>query len=454
MKSKRLSRRDFLKSASVIGFGLTLTACVVQQPAPVEGQAAPAEATTAAEPTTAPAAAAKTAITLWGWWEERMKIFEQAATAFTEENPDVEITVEVFGDDLWTKVFASVPAGTGPALCKMQTTNYFKMRDQDLLIELPEDVFPSSFLEEKYPTHAWDAYGPYCMPEGGQPAIFAYNKSMFEEAGLDPEQPPQTWDEFIAAAEKLTIRDGNDVIQRAGFQYDDWLPILNPLYQLGGTLVERNGDDLAANFDNAEVEQAYQFFVDLAQKHNVWDPAFPYFTEAIGNEQAAMTIGEAWSYGVWKTDFPETYEKLGFSAPPTPTGEADPYYGRQNAVLGLALLKNRPTEEIQAGLRFMEYLYKERVDTQFELANIAGLVPAQAELVTSPQVTEDPFLSLGAMLLPKEYDAVDVPGSLNDLIADVLNKILLEGQAVPEALVYGQTELQKLIDAGEIKYLR
>ena len=30
-----------------------------------------------------------------------------------------------------------------------------------------------------------------------------YNKDLFKQAGLDPENPPKTWDEFIAASEKL-----------------------------------------------------------------------------------------------------------------------------------------------------------------------------------------------------------------------------------------------------------
>ena len=29
-----------------------------------------------------------------------------------------------------------------------------------------------------------------------------YNKDMFKEAGLDPEKPPVTWDEFLASARR------------------------------------------------------------------------------------------------------------------------------------------------------------------------------------------------------------------------------------------------------------
>lgn len=441
MSEHSLSRRGFLRLGALTGAGIALAACTpVGSPAVSSGEGA------------APTGARQT-ITIWGWWEERMKIFQAAGDDYAAANPDVDVVVETLGGELWTKIYAAVPAGTGPTLCKMQTTNYFKMRDQDLLIPLADDIFPGTSLRENYPGHAWDQYGFYCTPEGGQPAVFTYNGAMFEEAGLDPTAPPTTWAEFFAAAEQLTERDANGAITRAGFQYDDWLPVLNPLYQLGGMIVTRDGDDVKANFLTPEMEGAYQFFLDLARTYQVWDPDFPYVSDAIGNRQAAMSIGEAWVHGVYKTDFPDTYKELRFAAPPTPTGAADPYYGRKNAVLSLALIKNRPQTESDAGLKFLEYLVVERVDTQFELANISGLVPAHVDLMNGEQVRADEFLTLGAQLLPDEYDTIEVSGALNQVVNDVLNKLLLENASLAAALDYGQTELQKLIDAGDIKHI-
>ena len=41
------------------------------------------------------------------------------------------------------------------------------------------------------------------VPIGGQGVMWYYNKALFTQAGLDPEKPPTTWAEFVAAADAL-----------------------------------------------------------------------------------------------------------------------------------------------------------------------------------------------------------------------------------------------------------
>jgi len=345
-----------------------------------------------------------------------------------------------------------VPAGTGPTLCKMITTHYFQLRDEGLLIPLDEVVFPPSFLQEKIPNFAWEQYGRYVMPEGNQAAIFAYNKTMFEEAGLDPEVPPGTWDEFVDAAVKLTKADDQGTLTREGIAIDDWFPLMNPLFQLGGTIVLHDGDVLTANFDTPEMGKSIQLYLDFANVHKIYDYTFPYFTDAVGNEQAATAIGEAWSHGVWLSDFPEVYEQLGFSAPPTPSGQPEPYYGRQNAVLGLSLLVNRPDSETAEGAKFQEFLYKEDLESQLNLSNISGLAPAHIDNLTRPDVLSDPFTKLGIELVAKEYDMVELSSALTDFMYATWDRMFVEGASVDEILADGQMQIQEMIDNGDIKY--
>jgi len=49
----------------------------------------------------------------------------------------------------------------------------------------------------------------YSMPFNSSTPMLYYNKDMFRAAGLDPEKPPRTFDEFAEAARALTIKDSS-----------------------------------------------------------------------------------------------------------------------------------------------------------------------------------------------------------------------------------------------------
>ena len=56
-----------------------------------------------------------------------------------------------------------------------------------------------------YPQYGIDIYG------------LTWNKDPLQEAGLDPEKPPRTWDEFRDYAKKLTKKDAQGNITRVGY---------------------------------------------------------------------------------------------------------------------------------------------------------------------------------------------------------------------------------------------
>ena len=61
--------------------------------------------------------------------------------------------------------------------------------------------------------------GVYALPFNRSTPMFYYNKDMFTEVGLDPEDPPETWDELQEYAAQLSIPD-----ERWGFEMpiDAW----------------------------------------------------------------------------------------------------------------------------------------------------------------------------------------------------------------------------------------
>ncbi len=105
---------------------------------------------------------------------------------------------------------------------------------------------------------------PYRMNARGN---IIYRKSMFEDAGLDPNSPPSTWVEAVEAAEALTQKTDDNKYEVAGWliavgnaytqQYED------ALFQAGGNYF--NDDRSAPTNNTPEGEEALQFWVSFVE---------------------------------------------------------------------------------------------------------------------------------------------------------------------------------------------
>lgn len=438
MDRSGISRRTLLKGLGTASVSLALAACVAPA-VPQSTESGTTEATT---------------ISLWGWWDLRMAVYEQAATSFMEENPDVEVVVETLpgGDELQQKVYSALAANTGPSMLKMWEV-FFKMREEDLLLPFPEDIFPNDWFEEMYPSVDWDAYGRYVVPTAVCGTILVYNKRMFEEAGLDPEAPPTTWDELIEAVKATTLSDSAG-ITRAGFIPPGEYPGLDQIYQLGGSIVRSEGDTKVATLDSPEVERAFQFLTDLALEHGAWDPTFPANVESVGTGLAAMTQDQAWIIGEFTNTYADIYPDLGFAPNPTPTGEPDPYYGYKSTVLSVSALRGREAE-YPATFRFLEHLYKNAGQQVYrQLAELLSCAPARVDLAEDPAILENPGLATVVKVIPFEKDPVQPPPEMYSLWADSLSRMVMEGEPVPSVLATLNQEVQALIDQGLAQYLQ
>lgn len=112
---------------------------------------------------------------------------------------------------------------------------------------------------------AQDGYSNvYGLPHDAHGIGLLYNRRLFEEAGLDPDKPPQTWDEMREVARQIQAKldgvDGFNIRNQDGM--GGWM-IVAMMYSFGGeteTLV--NGTWTAAYNNNAMVA-AMQLMHDL-----------------------------------------------------------------------------------------------------------------------------------------------------------------------------------------------
>jgi multiple sugar transport system substrate-binding protein len=90
-----------------------------------------------------------------------------------------------------------------------------------------------------------------------------YNRGMFREAGLDPDAPPRTWEEYRSIAARLTgDRDGDGAPDRWGLASQITVTMFeNLIVQAGGSLL--NEDETRVAFDSPEGVEALEFMADL-----------------------------------------------------------------------------------------------------------------------------------------------------------------------------------------------
>jgi len=115
----------------------------------------------------------------------------------------------------------------------------------------------------------------YGIPEFLYVLCFAYNKDMYRAAGLDPDRPPETWEELVSNSRKLTTPDKSRYgLSLIGNSFADWWFQMF-VWQAGGEL--STFDDagrVSVHYTDPAVKEALQFYYDLRWTHDVLQSDF------------------------------------------------------------------------------------------------------------------------------------------------------------------------------------
>jgi len=201
------------------------------------------------------------------------KIVDGMVADFMKENRDIKVKAIYAGNynDARIKALAALRSGKPAQLSVMFSIDIYEMIEQDAIIafddvaETPEE---KAWLDSFYPTlmeNGRTAGKTWGIPFQRSTIVMYYNKEAFKAAGLDPEKPPETWDQLIAMGKKLTKADGS--------QWGVMIPSTGYPYWMFGALTMQNDQVLmndAGNetyFDSPAVIEALQFWRDLGSKH-------------------------------------------------------------------------------------------------------------------------------------------------------------------------------------------
>lgn len=248
--------------AALLVLGFVLGACAVPVPPP---PAAEPEAAAPAEE----AAEGVTTIT-WAMWGSPAEVatHQAVADAFMETHPDIK--VEIYSEpwnDYFTKMQTLWASGDSAAIPDVlflwPTPRYAAdgvLENLDPWIEKAgydlADYWPALLESAMYDGSV------YGFPRDISVEVLYYNKDIFDEAGVAYPDDTWTWDDLLAAAEKLTVVEGSGRVARyalgmEGGKYQLWMG------QNGASILDDMRNPSKCTMDQPEAVEAIQFFADM-----------------------------------------------------------------------------------------------------------------------------------------------------------------------------------------------
>ncbi len=199
-----------------------------------------------------------------------------------------------------------------------------------------------------------DLYG---LPSADYTMGLLYNRKLFTEAGLNPNDPPTTWAGVRADAKKISAL-GNGIVGYADYSADNqggW-HFTAELYSMGGTMVTANGRH--ANFNNALGQQVLENLHNMRWVDNSMGTKqllqIPDLEEMMGANQLGMYVAAPDNIPTIVQTYGNSYDNIGISALPGENGPA-----KATLMGGGAYLfdVHDTPAQIQAGIKFIEYEY-------------------------------------------------------------------------------------------------
>lgn len=138
------------------------------------------------------------------------KVVDQLVANFNNAQDKVQVEAVYQGnyDDLLSKLKASMGTNEGPTVVQMYEIGSRFMIDSKLITPMQEfidaDKWDVGQLEPNISGYYTFDNKLYSMPFNSSNPILYYNKDLFKDAGLDPENPPKTFEELKTAADTIS----------------------------------------------------------------------------------------------------------------------------------------------------------------------------------------------------------------------------------------------------------
>lgn len=382
----------------------------------------------------------KTVITFWnGFTGSDRETLEALVKEYNETNDkNIEVQMDIMPwDSFYQKLATALPVGEGPDILAMATERIGSYADPGALAAV-DDIYSSGIVDETVVPETLKENLKYDGKYYGVPMNFAtlllyYNKTIFEEAGLDPEKAPETWEELEQYAQQIVEKTG-----KYGFDMavKDTTPMWCIMFWGNGGDIIKDGKAVFNSPENVETVTRWA--------ENIRDKKFGPEVLTGGEIDKLFESQKLAMYfcGPWATNG-FTNAGIDYGVAQAPKGPKE-QVTQANAV-GMYMTSSSKNKE--AVYDFFGWWNSK--DTQVKWSLGTGFPPARTDIADDERMKENPYIAEFAkpaneskMYLQQLTNFAEVD---TQAIVPAFEKILLENADVQEALDEANAVIESLI---------
>ncbi|HEY3409453.1 MAG TPA: ABC transporter substrate-binding protein [Propionicimonas sp.] len=433
-------RKTALASSIAVAL-LALAACA-------PGSTASSAATTSAA-TTSAAPAKPVTVTVWHYWDgANADTFQAMADQYSKSHPGVTVkAVNIPSSDLITKIQTSAKTDTLPSMAIMDLVSVPQVAQTGKLVDLKPLIDPAT-MSDIYPAlldFGKDGAKQYAVPVSTNNLGYMYNKDLYKQAGLNPDQPPKTWEQLQAQAQQIkdkTGKPGVELYTQAGDSGEGltWNFQVS-LWQAGGEFL--SADNKSAAFNTAAGKKALQFWVDLLNKGLAPRTQWGAFEKGTAGGAQEGT----WMVGIWAPDPPFDF---GTATVPYPAdGKPATNMGGERAVV---FTSDEATQKASADF-LTWFLAPEQVTSWSEKTGMlpvrkaVGDSDAYKQWVSTTQPRLQPFVD--QLATAKSRPNTPLYPQVSLAFAKQIEKALAGQVSVDDALKGAETDVNAVLTASK-----
>lgn len=315
---------------------------------------------------------------------QRVKEFEKA-------HPDIEVKPIEYQ---WTGTTfaAELAGGTLPDVFNVPFTDSKTLANNGQLADITAD-FDKTTTAKKWNKNVLDvATGDdgkiYGIPWGPYAMALSYNRDLFTKAGLDPDQPPTTWDEVVADAKQISekLPGVAGYMQMTNGNTGGW-ELTTATYALGGRM-ETVGSDgkVTVQTDNPQTLEALQRLHSLRWDDDAMGSNFLYdwsgINQAFASGKVAMYMSGSDVIGslMQANGFDQT--KYGVTTYPIDASNPDAGI-LSGGNVDVVNVKDTP-EQIAAAVKWIDFYRTQPTVDETAAVNNAKTLQAGGQAVNAP----------------------------------------------------------------------